>query len=203
MRRHKSPHPEDDHALRHAHQHGLKRAARLLKLTSFRIAKLRPVHYYLSGGSPVKYKKNKNNKVYVIATVATMIVFVPFRSHAWSLYAAACAGYSILVFGLRRIKQNSVGVSPENAKPESGVILTHLTFLAIVCGWIWLCVVLIPYLPYFLTTEDTSRPYFGLAFIGIIGLLGIEAVERRWLNPNAGNTVDSKETSQSSVTKGN
>jgi hypothetical protein len=80
--------------------------------------------------------------------------------------------------------------------------LTHLTFLAIVCGWVWLCVVLIPYLPYFLTTEDTSRPYFGLAFIGIIGLLGIETIEQHWLNPNVGNIVETKETSQSSITEG-
>lgn len=150
----------------------------------------------------MKYKKNKKNNVYVIATLVTMIIFVPLQSHAWSVYAAACAGYTILFLGLRRIKQNSVVASPENAKLESGVILTHLTFLAVVCGWVWLCVILIPYLPYFLTTEDTSRPYFGLAFIGIIGLLGIEAVEQRWLKPNAGNIVDAKETPQSSITDG-
>ena len=150
----------------------------------------------------MKYKRNKKNKVYVIATLATMIIFLPFQRHVWSPYAAACAGYTILVFGLRGIKQNSVVASPEKPKPESGIVLTHLTFLAIVCGWVWLCVVLIPYLPYFLTTEDTSRPYFGLAFIGIIGLLGIEAIEQHWLNPNVGNIVETKETSQSSITEG-
>jgi hypothetical protein len=150
----------------------------------------------------VRYQKNKKNKVYVIATLVTMIVFFPFKSHAWSLYAGACAGYTVLVFGLRRLKQKSVVASPEDATPESGVILTHLTFLAIVCGWVWLCVVLIPYLPYILTTEDTNRPYFGLGFIGTVGLLGLEAIEQRWLNPNAGSIADAKETSQPSITEG-
>jgi hypothetical protein len=143
----------------------------------------------------VKYRKNKKNKVYVIATLVSMIIFLPFQSHAWSLYAGACAGYTFLVFGLRRVNQKSVVASPENAKPESGLLLTHLTFLAIVCGWVWLCVVLIPYLPYFLTSEDTSHPYFGLAFLGTLGLLGIEAIEQRWLKPDAANIVDAKKTS--------
>jgi hypothetical protein len=104
---------------------------------------------------------------------------------------------------LRRLKQNSVVASPENATPESGVILTHLTFLAIVCGWVWLCVVLVPYLPYILTTEDSSHPYFGLAFIGTVGLLGIEAIEQRYLKPNAGNIADAKKASPSFITERN
>jgi hypothetical protein len=134
---------------------------------------------------PVRFKRNKKNTAYIVATLVTMVIFLPFQNHAWSLYAGACAGYSVLVFGLRRIRIGSGAVAMGNAKPASEILLTHLSFLVIVVGWVWLCVVLKPHLPYFLRTEDTSRPYFGLAFLGILGLLGIEAIEQRWLEPNA------------------
>ena len=94
------------------------------------------------------------------------------------VYLAACLGYTVLVFGLRRI---NTGPANQNTRPPQAIALTHLTFLVAVVAWVWLCLVLKPHLPYILTTEDTSHPYFGLAFLGICGLLGIEAIEQRWL----------------------
>jgi hypothetical protein len=150
----------------------------------------------------VRYKKNKRSNVYLLATFVAMIIFLPLQNHAWAVYAGACAGYTVLVFGLRRIKKNSRVASAESAMPESGVLLTHLTFLAIVCGWVWLCIVLKPYLPYFLTTEDTNRPYFGLAFLGTVGLFGLEAIEEHWLKPDmeSSSTVPKSISSQHSTT---
>lgn len=128
--------------------------------------------------------KSKKRLVYVMATLTTMAVFLPFQSHVWALYAGACSGYTILVFGLRRAQKGLPASSAATAKPASVVLLTHLAFLAIVTGWVWLAVTLKPYLPYFLRTDDTSHPYFGLAFVGILGLLLLEAIEQRWLSPD-------------------
>ena len=116
-----------------------------------------------------------------MATLVTVIIFLPFQRQAWSIYAGACTGYTVLVFGLRRINATRANSPTERPKPASAMILTHLTFLAVVSGWVWFCMIVRPYLPYILTTEDTGRPYFGLTFFGILGLLGIEAVEQRWL----------------------
>lgn len=40
---------------------------------------------------------------YGFATVVAVLLYVVFQSFSWSIYLAACAGYTILVFGLRRI----------------------------------------------------------------------------------------------------
>jgi hypothetical protein len=125
--------------------------------------------------------RSKKRLVYIVATLTAMVVFLPFQSQPWSIYAGACAGYTVLVFGLQRINSGKANNEAENAKPASGVVMTHLSFLLIVVAWVWLCIFLRPYLPYFLTMEDTRRPYFGLAFLGIIGLMCLEFVEQRWL----------------------
>jgi len=142
--------------------------------------------------------------VYVMATLVAMVIFFPFQRHAWSLYAGACAGYTVLVVGLRRIHLRSTASSSRGARLASELIRTHLTFLAIAVGWVWLCVVLKPYLPYFLTTEDTGRPYFGLAFLGILGLLCLEAVEQRWLKslPGTDASFEGNQSSRSSTFEG-
>jgi hypothetical protein len=85
-----------------------------------------------------------------------------------------------MVFGLRRATNNSTG---GRALPSSDVARIHATFLVIVVAWVWLCVAIRTRLPYFLTTEDTNRPYFGLAFFGILGLFLLEGLEQRYLRP--------------------
>ena len=125
--------------------------------------------------------RSKKRLVYVVATVATMAIFTPFQRESWSIYVAACVGYTILVFGLRRVTAGRAGYATVYSKPVSAIVLTHLTFLLIAVGWDWLCVILRTHLPYFLRTEDTSRPYFGLAFLGILGLMCLEAVEQWYI----------------------
>ena len=132
-------------------------------------------HGFSSGNKSLRSRKRL---VYIAATLVTLMLFLPLQSQRWSIYAGACAGYTVLVFGLRRFSASS---ATQKTKPVQAIALTHLTFLAVVVAWVWLCIVLKPYLPYFLTTEDSSHPYFGLAFLGIFGLLGIEAIEQRWL----------------------
>ena len=127
---------------------------------------------------------SKKRLVYIVATFAAVGIFVPFQASPWAIYAGVCAGYSILVFGLRRVNAG-VRTSPSASSPvTAGMLVTHLTFLAIVIGWVWLLNFLRPQLPYFLRTEDTTRPYFGLIFLGILGLLGIEYAEQRGLRPD-------------------
>jgi len=123
---------------------------------------------------------SRKRRVYLVATMLTMCIFLPFRSNPWAIYVGVCAGYTVLVFGLRRIESKSRPVG-EGAGSTSRLLLLHAAFLALVVGWICLGLALRPYLPYILTTEDTTHPYFGLAFMGIIGLLMIELAEQRQL----------------------
>ncbi|MBS1804262.1 MAG: hypothetical protein JST28_12915 [Acidobacteria bacterium] len=118
-------------------------------------------------------------RVYVAATLTGMAILLPFQHHVWAPYAATSVSYSILVLGLRRLE-----LTP---KPHLFAILpgrglaTYALFLCVATFWIWLLIALIPHLPYILRTEDTSHPYFGLAFIGVLCLLLLEAAEQRSL----------------------
>lgn len=122
-------------------------------------------------------------RVYVTSTLLAMAVLLPFQHHAWAPYAAACVGYTILVLGLRRLeltpRPNLFAILPGSG------LATHALYLAIAMLWVWFLIVSIPYLPYILRTEDTSHPYFGLTFIGVLGLLLLEAAEQRSLRLKA------------------
>jgi hypothetical protein len=107
-------------------------------------------------------------------------ILVLLHSYPWAIYFGFCAGYTVLVFGLRSIELSSKSTGG-GASFIPGVLLTHATFLAIVISWVWLGLVLRPHLPYILTSEDTSHPYFGLGFLGVVGLLLLELVEQRML----------------------
>ena len=118
--------------------------------------------------------------VYIFATLLTMAILLPLQRQPWAIYLAVLAGYTVLVFGLRRIGQSLQSLEP-GSEFSSGILLTHATYSAIVVGWIWLCVALRPHLPYFLTSEDTSRPYYGLTFLGLVGLLLLEMMQQKSL----------------------
>jgi hypothetical protein len=128
---------------------------------------------------PVKY-------VYILATLAALAIFLPFQDQRWAMYVGACAGYTTLLFvrRLRQVPLRRLGEALKNLL-TADVLLTHATFLAIVIGWVWVLIVLAPHLPYALRTDDSDRPYFGLAFIGILGLTLLEMVEQRYIQPRA------------------
>jgi hypothetical protein len=126
-------------------------------------------------GSRMKSKR----RVYVVATLISMAILLPFQHDAWAPCVAACIGYSVLVFGLNRLQ-----LTPPPAifaVPASSARLLHAAYLFVVVLWVWLLVALSPHLPYILRTEDTTHPYFGLAFLGVLGLLLLEAAEQRSL----------------------
>jgi hypothetical protein len=125
-------------------------------------------------------KARAKRRTYVLATVAAMAIFLPFQHQVGALYAAACVGYTILVFGLRRSQFKTP--PPVISLPPTGALLTHATYLVIVAAWVWLLIVLSPHAPYFLRAEDSGRPYFGMAFIGVFGLMLLEAAEQRSLH---------------------
>ena len=91
----------------------------------------------------------KQRFVYVVATLVTMVIFLPFQGRVTS--PGACAGYTVLVFGLAA---ESRTVPPPARQRTSSVFLTHIWFLTIVIGWVWLLLFVKPHLPYILTTED-------------------------------------------------
>ena len=128
--------------------------------------------------------------VYTVATLVAMALFLPFQSHPWALYVGGCSGYTVLVFGLRRIAINSEKEPVNHRLPLAKILMTHSIYLAIVIGWVWLLVVCKPRVPYILRTEDSSRPYFGLIFIGVLGVLGIEYFEQRHLRSAADGVPD-------------
>jgi hypothetical protein len=122
---------------------------------------------------------SKKRLVYVVAIIVTLAIFVPFESHLWSIYVGAVAGYTVLVFGLRRL--SPVPVNAVSRQPSS-IARIHITFLTAVIAWVWLCVISRSHLPYLLTTEDSNHPYFGLAFLGVLGILLLEYLEQKYLS---------------------
>jgi hypothetical protein len=125
-------------------------------------------------GSQMRSKR----RIYVIATLVSMAILLPYQHDAWAPYVAACVGYTVLVFGLNRLE-----FAPTPAIftfPASGARV-HGIYLCVVLLWVWFLIALSPHLPYILRTEDTTHPYFGVAFIGVLGLLLLEALEQRSL----------------------
>jgi hypothetical protein len=115
----------------------------------------------------------------VIVTLVSMAILLPFQHVAWAPYGATCVGYTMLVFGLRRLEAEPK--PPVFAMPSASELLSHALFLSIAVLWVWFLIVISPHVPYILRTEDTSHPYFGVAFIGVLGLLLLEACEQRTL----------------------
>ena len=126
--------------------------------------------------------------VYTVATLVAMLLFLPFQNRPWGLYLGVCAGYTVLVFGLRRIARPPTA-ERGNTLPATRIALVHSIYLAIVIGWVWLLLASRPYVPYILRTEDSSRPYFGLIFLGVLGVLGVEYFEQRHLRSAAEDEV--------------
>jgi len=141
----------------------------------------------LSIGSQVVLKATVRSKrfTYGLAVFVAMIFFFPFRNESWSVYLGACAGYTSLVFGLRRIERRKPSSQPRPELPAAKLALNHSKFLVAVVAWVWLLKEAKPRLPYLLRTEDTSHPYFGLIFIGVLGLMMLELYEQRWLRGTA------------------
>jgi hypothetical protein len=124
--------------------------------------------------------------IYLIATLVASAIILPFQGHTSAIYVAACAGYSVLVFGLRRLalrRWKSVVPAAIGQTSTARILLTHANFLALVVAWIWSLIALAPHVPYILRTEDSDRPYLGLAFFGVLGLLLLEMFEQRFLRP--------------------
>jgi len=124
--------------------------------------------------------------VYITATLVASAIILPFQEHVSALYVGACAGYSVLVFGLRwlavrkwRTFAPAALAKTQNAK----VLLTHANFLAIVIAWVWLLILWAPHAPYILRAEDSDRPSLGLVFFGVLGLTFLEMFEQRFLRP--------------------
>jgi hypothetical protein len=130
-----------------------------------------------SGRSPAYSRKRLT---YSTAAIVAAVVYFPFQSNPLSMYIAVCAGYTILVFGLRWAARSS-GALARIDKSPSEMALTHLVFLAIALGFVRCAILAAPHLPYFLTTEDSSHPYFGLGFLAVLALMGLEAIEQKWL----------------------
>ena len=124
--------------------------------------------------------------IYLIATLVASAIIIPFQGYTSALYVGACAGYSVLVFGLRRLamqRWKSVVPAAIGQSSTAKILLTHANFLALVIAWIWSLIALAPHVPYILRTEDSDRPYLGLAFFGVLGLLLLEMFEQRFLRP--------------------
>lgn len=124
--------------------------------------------------------------VYIAATLVASAILLPFQDHIWAFYLAACSGYSVLVFGLRWLalrKWRSFAPGAIGPTLTGKLLLAHANFLAVVVVWVWLLIAWAPHAPYILRTEDSDRPYLGLAFIGVLGLTLLEMFEQRFLLP--------------------
>jgi hypothetical protein len=122
-----------------------------------------------------------------LAAVATVIIYYPFRSSEWGIYAGICMGYSVYVVGHMFIKDRSFFPRLGNEISISAVAITHMASIAAVLAWVWVWIFMKPYLPDFMVAKFRGRADFGHAILGLCGLFAIAAVEQLWLVPEQKN----------------
>jgi len=124
--------------------------------------------------------KGFKRRVVSLATViATLVTYVPFMDSPWAIYVAMGTGYTVVIFGLVW-SDGMLRLAGENRRPVGDVIQTHLAFLVLVCGWIWIAQFIKPSLPRWVVMEGSDHWswFLAFAFLGIVGLL---IAELAWL----------------------
>lgn len=112
--------------------------------------------------------------------IAFAALYLPFEDEPWSLYAALCVSYTILVFGLLWSDGKWRKYIEAGRHKARDLAQGHAVFLLAMILWIWLWRFSRPRLPDWMMDEI----YRGLNYYLIFSDLGIVAfwwVEQSWL----------------------
>ncbi len=115
----------------------------------------------------------KRNVVSLATVIATLVTYIPFMDSPWAVYVAMSMGYTVAVFGLVWSDGMLRRFPSGNARPVGDVVRAHLTFLALVIGWICFAQFVKPSLPHWVVVEGNDHISWFLVFtlLGIVGLL--------------------------------
>jgi hypothetical protein len=111
----------------------------------------------------------------------------------WSLDAALCLAYTILVFGLLWADGKWHKYIDDSRRPARELVQGHIVFLLILILWLWICQFSKPWLPDWLFEQRYRHITPFLCFAGL-GIVAIWWIEQGWL-ARRHNTADRMEVS--------
>jgi hypothetical protein len=112
--------------------------------------------------------------------ISILAIYIPFMDERWSLYAALCVGYTVLVFGMLWSDRKWKKYIEINKRTAQDLIRGHAMFLLAVVLWIWTCKISKPLLPDWVF-EDHYRGVTPYLVFGGLGLVAIWWMEQSWL----------------------
>lgn len=143
----------------------------------------------------------KRGLVSLAVLVPILGLYLPFTDQPWSLYAALCAGYTLLVFGMLWSDGKWRKCIAANQRSSRGLVQDHVMFLLVLIIWIWICRISKPWLPDWMVTEMGRGLTYYLIFSGL-GIVAIWWAEQSWLvkpaatsYPASSNTFSGREKS--------
>lgn len=116
-----------------------------------------------------------------LAVLAPILgLYLPFADQPWSLYAALCAGYTVLVFGMLWSDGKWRKCITANHRSSRRLAQGHVVFLLALILWIWICQVSKPRMPDWIVSEMGRGVTYYLIFSGL-GIVAIWWAEQSWL----------------------
>jgi hypothetical protein len=125
--------------------------------------------------------RTKRQVVSLAVVVALIALYLPFEDESWSLYAALCVSYTILVFGLLWSDGKWRKYIEAGQRSTRDLVQAHAVFLLVMILWIWVCRFSRPWLPAWMFDEIYGIPSYYLIFSGF-GIVAIWWVEQTWLS---------------------
>jgi hypothetical protein len=125
-------------------------------------------------------RRFKREFVSIGVVISILAIYLPFMDEPWSLYAALCAGYTMLVFGMLWSDGKWKKYIEVNERTAQNLIQGHAVFLLVVVLWIWICNISKPRLPEWMF-EDHYRGVTPYLVLGGLGLVAIWWIEQSWL----------------------
>jgi hypothetical protein len=125
----------------------------------------------------VRFKR----EVVAIGTVVTFFAFyLPFADEPWSIYAALCAAYTIVVFGMLWSDGSWKRKIGANKRPGRDLVQGHVVFLLVLALWIWVCRLARPWLPNWFYSLGVGEATLYLV-VSALGIVAIWWAEQGWL----------------------
>ncbi len=125
--------------------------------------------------------RSKRRFVSFAVFIAFTALYLSFVDASWSLYAALCVSYTILVFGLLWSDGKWRKYIELHQHKARDLAQGHALFLLVMILWIWVCRFSGPWLPNWIFDEIYGIPSYYLIFSGV-GIVAIWWVEQGWLS---------------------
>jgi hypothetical protein len=109
-----------------------------------------------------------------------LCVYVPLMNRSWGIYAAICAGYSVLVLGMLWSDGKWAVYVARRKRAGRELIQGHLVFVLVLVLWMWICQFAKSWLPVWIF-EFGSREVTLYHVCTGLGIVAIWWAEQSWL----------------------